>query len=101
MIMPTNDQQLAQDHNLKRAVVWTICLVTLAGAGTVYLLSYQGATIPDALDRLVTFVVGGLMGMLAKTGVDKALNSEAPLPVTTPPGEPLETREVSRTEEEI
>ena len=82
--------QLRGDRRTKQVVVYSLCGIAGAFAATVCTLALRQLPIPDALDRLVTYVVGVMSGMLVKTGVDQARNSEEPIPVTAPKPLPVE-----------
>ena len=63
---------------------------------TVCVLSLRGALIPDALDRLSIFILGGVSGLLAKTSTDKP-QPEAPSGTPTDPVNVAQTAPVEIT----
>ncbi len=84
----------AADRFTKQVVIWTLCLLAGAFGATVCALVLNHSDVPDTLDRLVTFIVGNLTGVLAKTGVEATLNQGQPLPVVGPDGGAVKTEEV-------
>lgn len=97
---PTDEN--AGDRLTKQLVVGTLCFCAIAITGTLCWMGVNKLDIPDPLDRLITFIVGNLSGMLAKTGVDKLLEDK-PIPdrieVVAPPDEPLEVVETAPIDE--
>lgn len=62
-------------------------------SGTVAYLSVRAVSIPDPLDRLVTFVLGNICGVLATTGLNRAFKQE-PVPVVNASEEPLKVEQI-------
>lgn len=87
-------EQLRGDRRTKQIIVATMCGIAALFSMTVCVLVLRGMGVPEALDRLITFVVGLIGGMLTKTGVERPQAPSEPVAVTTPPGQPLETTTV-------
>lgn len=89
------DQQQG-DRRTRQAIIYSLCGIAWVFCMTICFLALKQLPIPDPLDRLATFVVGNISGMLIKTAADKALGTEAtPLTVETAPDKPLETVDAS------
>jgi hypothetical protein len=76
------------DRFTVRVVVLALAICVVIGVGGFLYLSSTQTPIPDQFDRLVTFLAGGLVGMLVRTGTDE------PQPVVGEDGGPVEVAEV-------
>lgn len=94
---------LRGDQLTKQIVVGTLCGIAIAFAATVCFLALRELTIPDALDRLLNLVLGGVGALLAKTSVERAIASgrpggpvsvaqTAPVEMVNAPGDVIETK---------
>ena len=81
---------MSSDLQTKRIIIGTICLIALACSFTLCLLALREAAATNDVKELGLFVVGIIGGMLAKTGVDKALE---PVAVVNAPGDELKVKE--------
>jgi hypothetical protein len=50
-----------------RVVVVTLAVATIFGMGLTGYLAVHDSAIPDQLDRLITLMAGGLLGILSRT----------------------------------
>lgn len=83
----------------KRIVLYTLCGIATLFAVTVCSMAMRAMSIPDSIDRLATFVLGNLTGILTMTGVNRMPGANGdPLPVTNAEGEPLQVEAVSEDE---
>lgn len=55
------------DHRIPFVVVITLSVGVLIGLGSMAFMAMTQTAIPDQFDRLVTFLAGGLAGILATT----------------------------------
>ncbi|BCM88743.1 hypothetical protein IAD21_00585 [Abditibacteriota bacterium] len=79
------------DRLTKQIVIATLCAMAGGLVATVCSLALRQLPIPVEVKDLATYIIGVLSGMLIKTGIDHTLGEgDAPIPVTTPPGEPIE-----------
>lgn len=67
---------MTTDRWLTRLIAVTVCAVTVLVTVTACALFFRQVAVPDPLDRLVTFLLGGLVGRLTSS------KTEEPLPVT-------------------
>lgn len=88
---------ISGDRLTKQLIVWTVCATSLILVMTMCRMSMSGAGVPDPIDRLATLVIGAMIGWIGKTSVDKAIGSDEPVQVQTPPNEPLEVTEAKET----
>lgn len=58
---------MTSDHFAVRVVVVTLAVATLVGLCLTGYLSATEKAIPDQLDRLITLMAGGLLGILSRT----------------------------------
>lgn len=81
------------DRATKRVVVATLCAIAGTFTVTICGLAIFNVFVPDSIDRLATYVIGVLSGMLINTGVSAALtprtgdtNISGPANVQVAPG---------------
>lgn len=92
----TDCRTASHDADVKRIVV---SAVVVAGMGLVLnmcAMAAAGMPVPDPIDRLANILIGALIGLIGKAGLDKLM--EGAIPVINPPGEPLKTEEVKSDE---
>lgn len=58
---------MTSDHFAVRVVVCTLAIATVIGICLTGYLATTGTAIPDQLDRLITLMAGGLLGILSRT----------------------------------
>lgn len=98
MRLPT-ERRAGNDHVLgdritKQIIVYTVCGIAVMVTLCVCRMAMRQIPIPDQLDRIVTLVVGGVLGWLGKTGVDAAFPaSGVPVKVNNAPNDPVPTTE--------
>lgn len=63
------------DRWITRLIAITVCTLSVCVTVTACVLFFRQVAVPDPLDRLVTFLLGGLVGRLT------ASSSKDPLPV--------------------
>ena len=76
---------MTTDRWLTRLVALTVCAMAVLVTVTACTLFFREVAVPDPLDRLVTFLLGGLVGRLTTSRGD-----QGPTEVVTPPGEALD-----------
>jgi len=79
-----HDAHLFNDAIQKRIIVCTICGIVGLFSATICYLALVNAQIPEILDRLTTFVIGNITGMLSKTTADKVADVIVPAPPSAP-----------------
>lgn len=97
----SNENQLAIGELLnKRIVLFSLCGIAWVLSFAVVALAVRQLPIPDSLDRLVTFILGNLSGVLTMTGLNRAIHGRGTPeePVEVKASEPLPV--VTRDEEE-
>ena len=104
MPIESHENRLSRGELLnKRIVLFTLCGIAGLFSATVCWMVLKAIDVPDTLDRLVTFSVGNLTGILTATGITKAsdarqgtpgdpltVTAEEPLPVTDETPEEVE-----------
>ena len=71
------------DRISKQMIIGTLCFVVVMVTATMCGLAICKSAIPEPINTLATLIAGGLMGMLAKTGVDSmTAKSSEPMAVT-------------------
>lgn len=92
----TNENQLAIGELLnKRIIIATIAGLAWVFGLTVCALALMGRASPEGLNTLAVSTISGIMGFLAKTGLDKLTHPSEPIEVTNADGEPLLTESES------
>jgi hypothetical protein len=80
------------DSRIPLIVVITLAVGVVAGLGSMAYMAMTQTAIPDQFDRLVTFLAGGLTGILATTrggetqAVEVVNESSSPVPTETVDG---------------
>lgn len=82
------------DADVKRIVVSAVVVGAMGSLVNMCALAAIGAPVPDQIDRLTTLLYGALIGFIGKAVLE--MLSGGPMPVTTPPGEPLQTEDVTK-----
>lgn len=95
---PPEYEQANADRKTKRWIVGTICGIAVMLSLTVCWVCLRGMNVPDALDRVLTFLLGNIVGMLTKTGVDVAANVGKSV-VDASKDEPISTEPVGTSPE--
>lgn len=72
---------MTTDRWLTRLIAATVCGMAVLVTVTACVLFFREVAVPDPLDRLVTFLLGGLVGRLTSSKSDGAVE------VTTAPGD--------------
>lgn len=81
------------DRFVVRVVVIALAVSVLAGLFGLMYLAITERAIPDQLDRLITFMAGGLVGLLVRTTSDDGPDG-TPVQVMNPPHRPVNVEEV-------
>ena len=68
---------MSSDKWLTRAIATTVCLLALAVTVTACVMFLQQMAVPDPLDRLVTLLLGGLLGRLTTSKQDEPVQVQA------------------------
>jgi hypothetical protein len=64
---------MTTDRWLTRLIAATVCALTVLVTMTACVLFFREVAVPDPLDRLVTFLLGGLVGRLTSSKTDEPL----------------------------
>lgn len=79
---------MSSDNFAVRVVVCTLSVATVVGIGLIGYLATTGTTIPDQLDRLITLMAGGLLGILSRTS-----SGTTPVEVQNTAADPVQVEE--------
>lgn len=84
----------------KTGVVFTLCAISIGLAGCMVYASVVGAEINSSVDKMLNFILGGLLGLLGRTENDSSRRAadSPPQEVTGIGGGPVPTTETPKDE---